>query len=900
METNKILKKDNLTFSKKDQGISDFDEITYANIFCPLCHMYPEYFIRFTSASSFNLIHSCICGTTIEKSFNSEKSDSFIDKCVYCNKKCNQICIKCKNAICKGCSREHNKIPYVKDKQSTEILSDEEKYIKPIIKCQFICDIHLLLYKFYCPVCKINICKKCKEGHFHMNCPNLLKEKINYKDIIEPSNDCYKRLYKLSKEFYSCYENNLSDRQMTLNILMNAYLANKIVIFIQQKTPSEGIEIKNEYLCNIDESLFLSHEYDNLEFNKYYSNLIFNASVGNIVAYHKINEIRKKYKNEDFPEAFRDDSYYEFISSKKSKLLIEFDLAIVKIDVNEINLNLSKFMRMVSCLKLKNEITEFYLELMKHISKKMNYKLDFELRRKIGNILGEGLLKKFKDNLKEIEPTKTLITLSSEYIKDELENNLNKENNKVKEEELSKKIDSLKLNYIKSLNMLIEKAMEEIKDVDNIKPQQNSKENANKIRFKNLNNSTEEIKKAILCNLFFYIRWKLGDKFNQQIHNITLSINSILLNEINKIENNIKEKEDSNAFRIIQKDGAQNTNSKNVEDSNETSIKVQNKSCPNQFYSLEKLNNQIKVEEESISRFQYINSIEEYDPIINSNTKEFVKILHQIQSTFCTSADITLEQSLNLYLDGKKGDVFKKNSSFINLNKVIKDCESISSYDNGEINEINAFCKKLKTQLKYDSELLYTFLKMITKEIEKLYNFFDINYLFEKYKIVQPLNPIKALSAIRNITNEEYGEETYYLILLFLYFFVSSNINILDKIKSGFERIDLEELTKSNIIKKNLIKSFISNISDLDGNILNSNIWSELKYCHQFVEDEELNKSIIKYVEKNSQEEFKNDLIQLIKPYFKGINLEVKDPQNIILEPFMLQKELMENLNVKE
>ena len=50
-----------------------------------------------------------------------------------------------------------------------------------------------------------------------MNCPNLLKEKINYKDIIEPTNDCYKRLYKLSKDFYSCYANNLSNRQMTLN-----------------------------------------------------------------------------------------------------------------------------------------------------------------------------------------------------------------------------------------------------------------------------------------------------------------------------------------------------------------------------------------------------------------------------------------------------------------------------------------------------------------------------------------------------------------------------------------------------------------------------------------------------------------------------------------------------------
>ena len=900
MEANKNLKKDNFKISQKAQYISDVNEIAYDNIFCPLCHKYPEYFIRFTSVSSFNLIHNCICGKTIEKSINLEESNPFIDKCVYCKKKCNQICIKCKYAICEVCSREHNKIPYVQDMQSNKIFYDEEKYIKPIIKCQYICNIHLLLYKFYCPVCKINICKKCKEGHFHMNCPNLLNQKINYKDIIEPKNDCYKRLYQLSKDLYSCYIHNLSYSQMTLNILMNAYLANKIVIFIQKNTACEGIEIKNDFLCNIDESLFLSHEYDNLEFNKYYSNLIFNASVGNIVSYFKLKEIKKKYNNEDFPEAFRDDSYYEFISSKKSKLLIEFDLAIVKIDVNEINLNLSKFMKMVSCLKLKNEITEFYLELMKNLSKKMSYKLDFELRRKVGNLLGDGLLKNFKDNLEEIKPTKTLITLSSELIKEELTNNINKKNNNVKDEELGKKINSLKLNYIKSLNMLIEKAREEIDTVDNIKPQQNSKENANKILFKNLNNSTEEIKKAILCNLFFYIRWKLGDKFNQQIHNITLSINSLFLNEINKIEKNIKKQEDSSDFEMLQKDGAQNSELKNIENSNETSIKAQNKSCPNLFYSLEKINRQIKVEEESISRFEYINSIEEYDPIINSNTKKFVKILQQIQSTFGTSAELTLEQSLNLYLDGKKGDVFKKNSSFINLNKIIKDCESISSLDKSEINEINDFCKKFKAQLKYDSELLYTFLETITKEIEKLYQFFDIKYLFEKYKIVQPLNPIKALNAIRNITNEEYEEEIYYLILLCLYFFVSSNINVLGKIKSSFERIDLEVLTKSNIIEKNLVKSFINNISDLDGNILNSNIWNELKYCYQFVEDEELNKSIIKYVKENSQEDFKNDLKELIKPYFKGINLEVKDPQNIILEPFMFQKELMDNINIQE
>ena len=43
---------------------------------------------------------------------------------------------------------------------------------------------------------------------------------------------------------------------------------------------------------------------------------------------------------------------------------------------------------------------------------KMNYKLDFEMRRKMGNVIGQLLLKNFHENLVEIKPTERLIALS--------------------------------------------------------------------------------------------------------------------------------------------------------------------------------------------------------------------------------------------------------------------------------------------------------------------------------------------------------------------------------------------------------------------------------------------------------------------------------------------------------
>jgi len=70
-------------------------------------------------------------------------------------------------------------------------------------------------------------------------------------------------------------------------------------------------------------------------------------------------------------------------------------------------------------------------------------------------------------------------------------------------------------------------------------------------------------------------------------------------------------------------------------------------------------------------------------------------------------------------------------------------------------------------------------------------------------------------------------------------------------------------------------------------------IWDKVKDCQKFTDDEEMNKLMIEYVKNKSQEDFKNDLINLIKPFYEEFNLTEKDPQNITLEPFMIQNDLI-------
>ena len=135
---------------------SSLDKEIINNIFCPICLKYPEYSIRFSSSSSFCLIHSCQKGKIIERSFTPEQ---LIFKCYYCKNTCDKMCIKCKYTLCNECFKEHNKDNLL---HTILIYSDREEIesiFKNVIHCQYFCDVHLFKYLYYCPVCKINLCK---------------------------------------------------------------------------------------------------------------------------------------------------------------------------------------------------------------------------------------------------------------------------------------------------------------------------------------------------------------------------------------------------------------------------------------------------------------------------------------------------------------------------------------------------------------------------------------------------------------------------------------------------------------------------------------------------------------------------------------------------------------------
>ena len=342
---------------------------------------------------------------------------------------------------------------------------------------------------------------------------------------------------------------------------------------------------------------------------------------------------------------FRKKSYYNSLRIQMFNIINTLDLAIAKFNADKNTLKLNKE---INFLKLKNKLNEFSNQLFKVFSLKMNYKLDFELRRKIVNILGQIMLKNFKVNLNDIQPTKYLLTLSNEQIAEKLTRLTNAKKNKPKDLDENKEIGTLKSKYIKSLQMLINKAKDEIDKFDI----QNSKNNKNVISFKCLSENKEEIDKAIICNLFFFIKREYGDEFNDQIRNKSHSINLLLADEIKRLENEEKKE------KTLDKDKDKNDDKKEDNATQKNNIKSEannneiiiNKICPIKYRAIHNLNEKVKVEEKMDFEFNFNYSLKDNDSIINSTLNEFAKKLNMMKSTYSTSNYITLQQSLKIYI----------------------------------------------------------------------------------------------------------------------------------------------------------------------------------------------------------------------------------------------------------
>jgi hypothetical protein len=312
-------------------------------------------------------------------------------------------------------------------------------------------------------------------------------------------------------------------------------------------------EIKNNFFNDVDEKLYLCNVNGNSKFEEYFFNLLIKANSGNINAFQTLYGIIEKYerdfKRNIYNKLILRQSYLSSLDFRKDSFINKINFTADKIDLNETNIILANSLKMINDLKLKNEFLDYCLQLVKMIALKMNYKLDLELRRKVGNIMSTIILKNFNKNLEPIQKSKKMLLYSSEYFKEKIKSNSQTKNNKNKVEE-KKEFESLKSKYKLTLTMLINEIKEELKKIEKENSILFSKENLNIIRFKNLDETREEINKAVICNLFFTIKWKLGDEFNQQIHNVTHSIDSLLVNEIKSLENKIKEENSINDEEI--------------------------------------------------------------------------------------------------------------------------------------------------------------------------------------------------------------------------------------------------------------------------------------------------------------------------------------------------------------
>lgn len=317
--------------------------------------------------------------------------------------------------------------------------------------------------------------------------------------------------------------------------------------------------------------------------------------------------------------------------------------------------------------------------------------------------------------------------------------------------------------------------------------------------------------------------------------------------------------------------------------------------CPKKFQFLEFLN-KMQVEKNKIEVFDTIlesDDEDDDDQIINSTFDDFINILKDIKNIYCTSSNISVEDSLNLYLEGKKVNILKVKPSE-KIDNIIKKISKISKNNKSEMDQILKFAEKIKNQLETNLTFLSCIMDKILEDLEKLWNRFDIKELFEKYQIENPLKPLEDIYILKRMKTEENGEEIYFLALALGYFFINPKLKEIQRLKDDFQQIDFNEISKLNIFKRKIIKKLKENINDFNMNSLISNVWEKFGENEAFSEDKKMNDLMRNYIQNKTQEDFKSDLINLIKPYCKEMDLSARDPQNITVEPFMIQNHLLD------
>ena len=890
---------------------------SFLMLFCFACLKYPEYSILINSKNEVVLRHNCIGDKTVDNQLleNNIKNPFFNKKCEYCDMGCCNICLKCGLNICDNCLKDHESSYLLISKDIEEM---KEKLVVPIIDRQFYCNKHLLKFSKFCPICKVDLCKQCLIEHIHINCYDLLNKELDPNKFAPKEysgvNVSLYNLSKNSKYFYSCYIDGLSNKKITYNMILNLHLIQKINSYINlnsKATPKKKAKeriIKND-IPNIPKSCLMHESYGDLKFNEEYKQLIMDAQFGNIKYYHILLDIKnfyikeKKYNNNSL---FLVETLYLNSLSFHIKQTKQTIVNLVKsIESNDFKFYCTNYIEKIDKMKLKINMIELNIKSLNQSIIDINYKLEYELRRKTGNLIAEKIIKEYFDDLEPIIKTEYILSLSIENLQEKI-STYSKIEDKIKKD---KYMEILKKKLKKALAFLNQIASNKDQLISSENYDINELKNENiLIQFKNKNNQEKEIHKAIILNLFFILRKKLNDKMNYSIHNETIKLKSFVAEEISKLENG-----NENGNGLIENKNSINTinnlNNVNIKNNNDFGLNNINK---DNIINSEKL----KINKLCKNTFKFINNIKEKFEIIplfkendkffeklelnsnevmqDTNLIEFNNTLEKINKSYKIDSIISIYNAFNLFIDGKKSGILIDKNNFRNSAN-IEQCLNKLYDDNAKIDEdLDYLLNKILNSIDDNFESLYEMKSEFLNSIDNYGNYFDTEEILKLLKINLPLKPLEIVKKLKYDKSDITSiENCYYFTQICGYLIVEECIIHLNKIKDKINNLNIQELFRKNIINNSLINQMKTQLFIDTRKDLFSQVWTDIKNEEKYIKNnEELNTKIKKYVSENEKEKFQRDLIDLISSNIKQINIDENDPQNLFLKSFMLQNDL--------
>lgn len=878
------------------------------SLFCPGCLKIPEYLIHITKDGKVLLKHTCNKKSKEKLLSENDEFQSFIAKnrCSYCNIKCENICLKCDKNVCNKCSENHliDPLIYPKDENINQSLDKSIIYI-PI--AQFYCKEHLSINSYFCGICKINLCHECILEHCHINCLSLLENKAK-EEIVKynGSNKIILELLKISELLKECYLALFKSSTITVSILLNLFLSNEINEFIKART-NQTNDIKEQLITNkYNETIKISDHlcqlYGGTNFQINYFKAIHFIRTGNIRSYHNFNKIKKVYK-EPFSPLFENNLKSAYIIGLENLIKNSYtDLLLISnsIEIGKTYYFLIETIKKYQELQLIINKLNLDIQVLKAYVVSIDYRVDYELRRKIGNLIAEKFISLYPNKIDNIIETEYLFGLSIEFLEKKIKK-IQSQTLEIDEEKKKNLIDK----YSKGLKLLTELSsnkLDNIKNVHNIEKIPIPIGNTN-IQFKG-DNDNELLN--IILNLYFIVRKKLNELINSDIHNKAVKINYLIKEEISKLENEKK----------INKESDIKKKAENIKESKPKTKRIDiiksdympNKICKkNQILKIKQNIKVNKLLSEKYETILKVIQIPQKEIVIDSTPSELNEHLKDlVNKIYDVKSNLNLLNAFELYTEGEKSNLLKEglinsdNANTFNRSEYYKDKEKIAkllneSSQKDSIQTIKIYLENILDTINNKLSYLYDAQSKSIEYIKDYGEFFNIKETLQTLEITTPLNPSDTIKNIKkglkNNSTIDYYEKSFFMIQVCLFFYLEEHINYLYKIKEKIININIEEKIKLNEVKDMLIKEFKNKITfnKVTGNLIEK-VWASIKEEKQLIiGNNSLNSKIVDYVLKNNAIKFKNDLIKLCGSSFQEINLNNPDPQNLFLAPFMKQ-----------